>query len=679
MAFKKRVTRLNDTEVNMTTEYGRNKKVKQNCSLVLNGLLIASMVMGVGTSAYANGVEVPNVGGIESSIGADDVATDELEEFNEVMVARAEERANVKETKLAGGDRYKTAVNVSKASWSTSSKAILINGTALPDALTATPLAEEYNAPILLTEKNNLNQDTLNELKRLGVKEVTLIGSDGVISEVQANTLKSQGFIVERIGGADRVDTSLKVAYKLKDLYAKKGGTQRKTVFIANGVKGLSDATSVASPAGFKDAVILYTDGTNISSIKSYITSSSDDVYLVGGTSVISSVIENELKTTTNKKITRLNGTDRKDTNAKVVNEFFPNKDINKVYVAKDGSGDEGQLVDALAVGSLAGREKNPVIIASDKLSDSQSKLIDNKEIKEVVQVGEGRNTNVTKQVVGIINAVAQPEPSDGMKLPTINFAKEQNVKFPYKYAGASGGVGENVIDGDLYVKFGSPDVGLVSYDRGKFMHTYGSGNQEQYNKSVSYVKDALKSINFRYEPEWVYMQHYFNGGKADSFVDSILKQKGINTTYGQWKNSNKVVIDGIKSKKLSRADAEKLAMYHSATVHVERKINAKQLSEADDWTAWSAYQVITNKVKDTDSIAQLRLLVADIIGLNAMIAGGLDTTLQSECIQLGNYWWANGKYILNKSNTKIPVLKADDPLMCMDGVFEAPTYYTTY
>lgn len=84
-------------------------------------------------------------------------------------------RTNVKETKLAGSDRYKTAVEISKAGWNSANKALLVNGTALPDALCASPLADEYDAPILLTEKDKLNADTLTELKRLGVKEVTII------------------------------------------------------------------------------------------------------------------------------------------------------------------------------------------------------------------------------------------------------------------------------------------------------------------------------------------------------------------------------------------------------------------------------------------------------------------------------------------------------------------------
>lgn len=601
---------------------------------------------------------------------------DAEQEFNQLQNARLNARG-VKETKLAGSDRYKTAVGVSKAGWSTSNKAILVQGNALADALTVAPLAEEYNVPILLTEKDKLNQDTLNELKRLGVKEITLIGSEGVISEVQSNLLKSQGFKVERIGGIDRIDTSVKVAYKLKDMYKAKGSTQRKTVFVANGTKGLADATSVASPAGMKDAVILYTNGTNLNGIKGYITSSADEVYLVGGTSVISQGVENELKNTTNKKITRLSGTDRKETNAKVVNEFFPHTDVNKVYIAKDGSGNEGELVDALAVGSLAGREKNPVIIASGDLSASQKTLIDKKEIKEVVQVGDGKNATAMKQAVGIINAVAQPEPEDSMRLPNITFTPEQRL---YKVEGGeyrvSGQAESFILDAPMYVKYGDKTWG--DEESGFGGHTYGTNSQSEYDKCVSHVQNALKTVNYRYEPEWVYMMHYVNGGKADNFVDPILQKKGRKTTYGQWKKSNSAMLSYISSGKLSKKDAEKLMIYNSALAHVERltKVPTVTVPNGD---AWSAYHRIFGGVaQDADSEAYYKLIIADVLGLNAVIMTN-DTSnhFDSHLIALpaGNYWWYNGKTVVNKSNSKSPLLQTETFMIHMNGILNAPQF----
>ena len=300
---------------------------------------------------------------------------------------------SVKEDSLIGEDRYKTAVEISKAGWNITNKALLVNENSLSDALCASPLADEYDAPILLTDKEDINEDTLEELIRLEVKEITIIGSEDIVSKSQEEQLIELGFKVERIGGVDIYDTSLQVGYRLKELYREKGNVGKKTVFLANGVKGLADATSVSSPAGIKDAVILYINGTNLNGVKSYIETSCDDVYLIGGTNVISQGVENELKNTTIKGIKRLSGVDRKDTNTKVIREFFPNKEVNKVYVAKDGMGDNSQLVDGLTLGSLASKNNSPVVLASENLASSQKVMIHGKDIKEVVQVGGGKNS----------------------------------------------------------------------------------------------------------------------------------------------------------------------------------------------------------------------------------------------------------------------------------------------
>lgn len=676
MAFKKRLKSkvIDNTQVNVTSEYGRKRTKKKSCSIVINGLLMASMVLGVGNNnIYANnnidtavveeniGIEADSVDKVEDSVS---VVKEEapisfssrgaVTEFTNQQTARASVRANVKEIKLAGSDRYKTAVEISKAGWSSANKALLVNGTALPDALCSSPLADEYDAPILLTEKDKLNADTLTELKRLGVKEVTLIGGENVISKAQENQLVSEGFKVERIGGSTRYETSLNIANKLKGLYSAKGNTGRKTVFLANGVKGLADATSVSSPAGIKDAVILYTNGTNLNGVKNYIETSCDDVYIIGGTSVISQGVEDELRNTTNKGVKRIAGTTRQDTNAKVINEFFPNKEVSTVYVAKDGMGNESDLVDGLAVGSLASKNNSPVMLASDNLSASQESTLKAKTVSTVAQVGDGKNANPTRQAVGIINAIAQPEAEDNMKLPTINFAKEGNMLMT-----GLGGYDRpswNKIEGNLYVKYGNPNTRP---------HSYGSANQSQYDYVVTFVKDKLKTINFRHSVEWVYLQHFLNNGKQnldDNYIDPILAKNGTDVRYKTWRTDFNYVIIGLQKGIMTVEDAEKLMVYNAVVGHVRRG-----LTYTDDGTgsAYSAYDVLYHKKGDCDANAQLDLIVADIVGLSGMIGGS--STHQEVMVKAGNYWWNNGIK---------PTLNATDNIFQkLSVVSEAPTY----
>ncbi|NLI94099.1 MAG: cell wall-binding repeat-containing protein [Peptococcaceae bacterium] len=74
--------------------------------------------------------------------------------------------------RLEGTDRYKTAAAISRKGWDISDYAVLARGDDFADALCAGPLAAKYNAPILMTEPNELNTATLDEMKRLGVKHL---------------------------------------------------------------------------------------------------------------------------------------------------------------------------------------------------------------------------------------------------------------------------------------------------------------------------------------------------------------------------------------------------------------------------------------------------------------------------------------------------------------------------
>lgn len=114
---------------------------------------------------------------------------------------------------LSGTDRYKTAVAVSNKGWTSSNKAIIVNSNSIVDALSVTPLANIVDGPILLTQKDSLNGDTKLELEDLGVKEVYIIGLEGVVSQNVETQLKSMGIKTTRLGGKGRQETALKIVY----------------------------------------------------------------------------------------------------------------------------------------------------------------------------------------------------------------------------------------------------------------------------------------------------------------------------------------------------------------------------------------------------------------------------------------------------------------------------------
>jgi putative cell wall-binding protein len=251
--------------------------------------------------------------------------------------------------RLAGSDRYETAVEVSEKGWTSSDYVVLANGESYADALCAVPLAKAKDAPILLTETNSLNSETLAEMKRLNAKHVIIVGGDGVVTEGVQNAIKSQVTSdVERYGGADRFETSVKIAKAL--------GSPSE-VFVANGLN-FPDALSAAPIAAIEGDPIILTRSTELPQVSAdYIESNSNITksYVVGGSGVISDSILNKLPNPE-----RLGGADRYETNEAIVEAFESSLNFNEVFVAR---GDE--FSDSLTGAALAAKEKSALVITA--------------------------------------------------------------------------------------------------------------------------------------------------------------------------------------------------------------------------------------------------------------------------------------------------------------------------
>lgn len=82
--------------------------------------------------------------------------------------------------RIAGGDRYETAVAISEYTYPDGADVVyLASGETLVDAITAGPLT---GGPILLTTRDHLPEVTRAEIHRLG-GEVIALGGTGVISD----------------------------------------------------------------------------------------------------------------------------------------------------------------------------------------------------------------------------------------------------------------------------------------------------------------------------------------------------------------------------------------------------------------------------------------------------------------------------------------------------------------
>lgn len=283
------------------------------------------------------------------------------------------------EEKIIGSTRYETAIKISKNGWDSAENVVIVNGDKLPDALAATPLAKEKNAPILLTNTNKLNKETREELKRLNPKNIMIIGGEVAVSQNVKSELEQMGMNVDRISGKTRFETSLEIAKRLSNIVSVS------EIAVVNGEKGLSDATSIAAIAANKSMpiILMPTKGTSI--YDKYIKDNNiQKTYIIGQTGSISTEIEGKLPNSE-----RIGGRDRNDTNAKIVDRFYGNS-LKSIFVCKNGSLKEDHLIDALSVGVLAAKENSPVVIVGNSLSESQKNVLGFKEVKKIVQVGGG-------------------------------------------------------------------------------------------------------------------------------------------------------------------------------------------------------------------------------------------------------------------------------------------------
>lgn len=301
---------------------------------------------------------------------------------------------------IAGADRFETAIEISKhnnKNDGTVNNVVLVGQDAIVDGLAAGPLAAAKDAPILYSAKDAVNESTMKEITRLfgtvAGKTVYIVGGESQISKEVEKQLSSKGINVKRIAGEDRVDTSLKIAKEI-------GSSAHASNAFVVGYKGEADAMSIASVASENVAPIIVSGVNGLTeNAKDYLVKNNrTDVKLVGGTTTLSSNVEEELKALGINGAKRIAGEDRQDTNAKVLKEFYKNHDGN-VYVSKAYA-----LVDALAAApSIDGA---PMVLAGESLTKSQENVLEDitqAQDKKVYQVGNGIAKTIMNKVMNLV------------------------------------------------------------------------------------------------------------------------------------------------------------------------------------------------------------------------------------------------------------------------------------
>ena len=246
-------------------------------------------------------------------------------------------------------DRYGTAARAALSAFPDGADiAVLASGETFPDALAAAPLAEAYDAPVLLTARESLPQASADTLAALGVADVLVMGGASAVGNDVTNALHVD-YQVSRVAGADRYETAARAAVD-----AFPDGAQ--AAVVATG-ETFPDALAAAPLARAYDAPILLTAGGQLPSITGDTLAllGVDEILLMGGEGAVSTDVSNALFD--HGHVTRVAGADRYETAARAAEEAFP----GGANVAVLASGEA--FPDSLAAAPLAAFHDAPVLL----------------------------------------------------------------------------------------------------------------------------------------------------------------------------------------------------------------------------------------------------------------------------------------------------------------------------
>lgn len=276
--------------------------------------------------------------------------------------------------RIAGNNRYLTAVEISKKSYPTTADTVLIaSGENYADALAGVPLAKAYKAPLLLVSKDRILNETLNEITRLKAKTAIILGGNGAVSKSVEDKIKAKGLKIERLDGSTRFETAAMIAQKLAD----KTSAPKSVFFVY--YNDFPDALSVSSVAALQGSPVLYvkTSGEVDEYTKQFINkykSNIQNAYIIGGTGVISNGMSDKIKNCVGKTPVRVAGQNRYET-CVAVNKQFASLFTGTAICVATGK----QFPDALAGGVFAALQGSPIFLADQVLYDAQSSYLKTK------------------------------------------------------------------------------------------------------------------------------------------------------------------------------------------------------------------------------------------------------------------------------------------------------------
>lgn len=294
--------------------------------------------------------------------------------------------ADINVSRISGYDRYETSINANKKymNQANGNLAVITSGNDFKTALYGSYMASSLNVPYFVNPKHGVRTDILNELKKLNVNRVYVMGDYNMLDKSVDNTLKSKGIKIERIRyisseefwgpghgfpitELNQVNQIIDNTFNTKHLYNNWYGNM---LINSNAFPDILSVIPFAAEISknFTFGLVDYSD--EIRFLPPY-------DFVVGGINTIPEYFPESI---------RFNGQNRYETAVEIAKEYkvFLNKDIKTAIIVNGEN-----YPDALSSSLVATQNNGAVLLTQlNKLNEYTAKYIKDNNIKNVIIVG---------------------------------------------------------------------------------------------------------------------------------------------------------------------------------------------------------------------------------------------------------------------------------------------------
>jgi len=179
-------------------------------------------------------------------------------------------------------------------------RALVARDDLFADSLTSGSLQGlDAGSPLLLTDPGGLSQATADELERLDVSRVTILGGTEAVSIQVETQLRDLGYEVDRVSGSTRIDTAIAIALSEPALASSTSAIVARAGFAGDPTQAFADSLAAgAASANAGGVPILLTDTDALSSqTRDYLSASQIEMVVIkGGPDAVSERTQEEIE-----------------------------------------------------------------------------------------------------------------------------------------------------------------------------------------------------------------------------------------------------------------------------------------------------------------------------------------------------------------------------------------------